>query len=397
MVDYFILNFFFFFFKQKTAYEMLRSLVGSEMCIRDSSQCGGYGCAVWQLFHTLLQNTPDNQSPLFTLQAIRRFVSYFFGCVECQSHFAHMSRSLELEIDSRDARRVDGVLWLWKAHNRVTRRLASMQGHVPTMFPSQEHCPVCKDHNVWNDPRVYEYLKLVYSDPASHRQVAKLVVTKDGAVVPTKVPLHPVDKHHDKKSLQGDRVCDTAEVDCSKVCGVLETYERKCIAEPFDLGKPGLRLLCMCQHSQGPTSSGQHKDGHQSVEQSNKTKREQEAPSEGVPGTHWEEPASKPGDTADHHKSKGLLQKLKKEVSVSGSEDKRNLTLGVMILAATIVVVVGVLIHYKLSKDSSAYKAYTNCWNASVVPAYSQVKTYDEYDDPFLDKSRPRAHPAQSS
>ena len=27
--------FMFFFFKQKTAYEMLRSLVGSEMCIRD--------------------------------------------------------------------------------------------------------------------------------------------------------------------------------------------------------------------------------------------------------------------------------------------------------------------------------------------------------------------------
>ena len=30
----------FFFFKQKTAYEMLRSLVGSEMCIRDSSRQG---------------------------------------------------------------------------------------------------------------------------------------------------------------------------------------------------------------------------------------------------------------------------------------------------------------------------------------------------------------------
>ena len=29
-------NGFVFFFKQKTAYEMLRSLVGSEMCIRDS-------------------------------------------------------------------------------------------------------------------------------------------------------------------------------------------------------------------------------------------------------------------------------------------------------------------------------------------------------------------------
>ena len=30
----------FFFFKQKTAYEMLRSLVGSEMCIRDRWRSG---------------------------------------------------------------------------------------------------------------------------------------------------------------------------------------------------------------------------------------------------------------------------------------------------------------------------------------------------------------------
>eukprot|EP00831_Metopus_contortus_P004962 TRINITY_DN11854_c0_g1_i4.p1 TRINITY_DN11854_c0_g1~~TRINITY_DN11854_c0_g1_i4.p1 ORF type:complete len:121 (+),score=63.43 TRINITY_DN11854_c0_g1_i4:66-428(+) len=32
------LSFFFFFFKQKTAYEMQRGLVGSEMCIRDRYQ-----------------------------------------------------------------------------------------------------------------------------------------------------------------------------------------------------------------------------------------------------------------------------------------------------------------------------------------------------------------------
>src|SRR5450756_2834368 len=31
---------FFFFFKQKTAYEIMPSLVGSEMCIRDSSYSG---------------------------------------------------------------------------------------------------------------------------------------------------------------------------------------------------------------------------------------------------------------------------------------------------------------------------------------------------------------------
>ena len=32
-----------FFFKQKTAYEMLRSLVGSEMCIRDRADTYGNG------------------------------------------------------------------------------------------------------------------------------------------------------------------------------------------------------------------------------------------------------------------------------------------------------------------------------------------------------------------
>ena len=39
----------FFFFKQKTAYEMLRSLVGSEMCIRDrahTAKTAGRGGAV---------------------------------------------------------------------------------------------------------------------------------------------------------------------------------------------------------------------------------------------------------------------------------------------------------------------------------------------------------------
>eukprot|EP00658_Telonema_sp_P-2_P058130 TRINITY_DN46554_c0_g1_i1.p1 TRINITY_DN46554_c0_g1~~TRINITY_DN46554_c0_g1_i1.p1 ORF type:complete len:262 (-),score=34.50 TRINITY_DN46554_c0_g1_i1:57-842(-) len=41
-----------FFFKQKTAYEMLRSLVGSEMCIRDRcAGCGGSGCWTCQMSH----------------------------------------------------------------------------------------------------------------------------------------------------------------------------------------------------------------------------------------------------------------------------------------------------------------------------------------------------------
>ena len=46
----------FFFFKQKTAYEMLRSLVGSEMCIRDRG--GAYG--LFQYIQT--KNLPVHES-----------------------------------------------------------------------------------------------------------------------------------------------------------------------------------------------------------------------------------------------------------------------------------------------------------------------------------------------
>eukprot|EP00831_Metopus_contortus_P037496 TRINITY_DN29531_c0_g1_i2.p1 TRINITY_DN29531_c0_g1~~TRINITY_DN29531_c0_g1_i2.p1 ORF type:complete len:133 (-),score=19.78 TRINITY_DN29531_c0_g1_i2:187-585(-) len=42
-------DFFFFFFKQKTAYEMQRGLVGSEMCIRDrSSQIQNWSPSIMQ-------------------------------------------------------------------------------------------------------------------------------------------------------------------------------------------------------------------------------------------------------------------------------------------------------------------------------------------------------------
>eukprot|EP00658_Telonema_sp_P-2_P002741 TRINITY_DN1101_c0_g1_i6.p1 TRINITY_DN1101_c0_g1~~TRINITY_DN1101_c0_g1_i6.p1 ORF type:complete len:110 (+),score=16.60 TRINITY_DN1101_c0_g1_i6:108-437(+) len=49
--------FFFFFFKQKTAYEMLRSLVGSEMCIRDRN----YTFGRWLYLLAASSNAPSNQ------------------------------------------------------------------------------------------------------------------------------------------------------------------------------------------------------------------------------------------------------------------------------------------------------------------------------------------------
>eukprot|EP01016_Furgasonia_blochmanni_P019439 TRINITY_DN217_c0_g2_i1.p2 TRINITY_DN217_c0_g2~~TRINITY_DN217_c0_g2_i1.p2 ORF type:complete len:239 (+),score=104.64 TRINITY_DN217_c0_g2_i1:2-718(+) len=70
-----MLNFFFFFFKQKTAYEIMPSLVGSEMCIRDSINAEYMG--IDSLFnqknnthtHTYIQTRMSQKTPVPATQA----------------------------------------------------------------------------------------------------------------------------------------------------------------------------------------------------------------------------------------------------------------------------------------------------------------------------------------
>eukprot|EP00658_Telonema_sp_P-2_P021374 TRINITY_DN18510_c0_g1_i1.p1 TRINITY_DN18510_c0_g1~~TRINITY_DN18510_c0_g1_i1.p1 ORF type:complete len:238 (+),score=53.85 TRINITY_DN18510_c0_g1_i1:33-746(+) len=67
-MDYDLCVNYFFFFKQKTAYEMLRSLVGSEMCIRDSiiGDSVSIGYTPWVAGHmaseALVQHSPYDTS-----------------------------------------------------------------------------------------------------------------------------------------------------------------------------------------------------------------------------------------------------------------------------------------------------------------------------------------------
>ena len=81
-----------------------------------------------------------------------------------------MSRSLELEVDAKSAGRMEGVLWLWRAHNHVTRRVASEIGRKPNLYPSKDSCPQCKEGNDWDQHRVFEFLRAVYANPVKDRQ-----------------------------------------------------------------------------------------------------------------------------------------------------------------------------------------------------------------------------------
>eukprot|EP00658_Telonema_sp_P-2_P052843 TRINITY_DN41158_c0_g1_i1.p1 TRINITY_DN41158_c0_g1~~TRINITY_DN41158_c0_g1_i1.p1 ORF type:complete len:147 (+),score=46.23 TRINITY_DN41158_c0_g1_i1:30-470(+) len=70
----------FFFFKQKTAYEMLRSLVGSEMCIRDSHK----------RVRDSLGDIPVELIPTDTTVENNRFVADMAKLTACGSTVVHV-------------------------------------------------------------------------------------------------------------------------------------------------------------------------------------------------------------------------------------------------------------------------------------------------------------------
>ncbi|GAB5353087.1 hypothetical protein AAMO2058_000008100 [Amorphochlora amoebiformis] len=122
----------------------------------------GFPCGLWQVFHSLVSYATD-QTAHFILQQIREYVERLFLCKSCQDHFASMASSLD---DSPVTSRREGVLWLWKAHNNVTRRLAPIY-KIPeekVEFPSAEECPTCRDtlSGAWLDSELVAHLDAKY-------------------------------------------------------------------------------------------------------------------------------------------------------------------------------------------------------------------------------------------
>lgn len=131
----------------------------------------GYPCGLWTLFHTLTVNyaiadeedTPVDE-PKKILTAMHGYIKNFFGCSDCTEHFLRMADENKLfDIETTD----EAVLWLWRAHNQVNRRLAGDITEDPEypkiQYPEKKHCPKCKSaDNVWDDAEILNYLKKKY-------------------------------------------------------------------------------------------------------------------------------------------------------------------------------------------------------------------------------------------
>lgn len=112
--------------------------------------------------------TDTDSNPLEVLYGMRAYIQKFFGCQECCKNFGRMAKSMDTDIVNDQ----DGVLWLWRAHNKANKRLhgdaTEDPEHPKIQFPSREICETChkeaEGENIeWNEKAVYGFLKIAYS------------------------------------------------------------------------------------------------------------------------------------------------------------------------------------------------------------------------------------------
>ncbi|XP_012287341.1 sulfhydryl oxidase 1 [Orussus abietinus] len=179
-------------------------------CVPVGGNSRGYPCGLWTMFHTLTVRLNDgfgkgpSRDPKEVLGAIHGYVKNFFGCADCSRHFLEMAARKGL---FQVGNRTEGVLWLWRAHNEVNRRLSSEEskdpGRMKVQYPLDIHCPRCRfDNRTWNEVEVLGYLKRKYStinmaevelpsllleDISSPRQERLVAVNEDKGVTRKKI------------------------------------------------------------------------------------------------------------------------------------------------------------------------------------------------------------------
>ncbi|XP_072537373.1 sulfhydryl oxidase 1 [Salminus brasiliensis] len=134
-------------------------------CQGSQPQYRGYPCAVWTLFHVLTVQAKASGSTdaLEVLQSMRQYVSSFFGCRPCATHFESMAQESLNSVKTP----ATAVWWLWSRHNQVNNRLAgalSEDPHFPKVqWPTPEICPSCHDlknggEHSWSKDQVLDFL-----------------------------------------------------------------------------------------------------------------------------------------------------------------------------------------------------------------------------------------------
>lgn len=137
----------------------------AELFLGDGSNyegCKLYTCGQWTLFHMMTINPMGNgmRSPelmVSVVASIRRFMKYFFGCIQCRTHFLeHNTNEKVREVFRAKNQSRYLKIWLWRMHNSVNARI----GHP--LWPKPEACSDCGNATRWKEANVLRWLVRTY-------------------------------------------------------------------------------------------------------------------------------------------------------------------------------------------------------------------------------------------
>ncbi|KAI3413317.1 hypothetical protein GPALN_010814 [Globodera pallida] len=121
----------------------------------------GFTCGLWTAFHamTVQAYLGKEQNPLKPLKAIQGWVANFFSCSGCRRHFMDMTTKTFPMEASNVKKPEDVVLYLWKAHNIVNKRLYDDKQTEDPQFPKEQFpptylCPECQKSATGNGKEV---------------------------------------------------------------------------------------------------------------------------------------------------------------------------------------------------------------------------------------------------
>uniref|UniRef100_A0A0K0FNN4 Sulfhydryl oxidase n=1 Tax=Strongyloides venezuelensis TaxID=75913 RepID=A0A0K0FNN4_STRVS len=144
-------------------------------CKGSKSYLRGYTCGLWSLMHvvTVEAYVASKNDPTFSpkndvLEPIKGFIVNYLSCEICAKNFDHMTEKNHLELVTRTE---DVILWLWKAHNNVNRRLSGEGSEDPMFpkrqFPNKEICPECvinESDGTFDEKKTFDFLIKYYQN-----------------------------------------------------------------------------------------------------------------------------------------------------------------------------------------------------------------------------------------
>lgn len=136
----------------------------------------GKPCSLWMTFHTMTVGGLNSSNVANMMRSIKDYIVNFFSCTSCAENFAKETANLDEEIGQTDK---DAILYLWKIHNEVNKRLSKEVDHVldprhpKIQFPGKALCENCRSDQQltkFDDEEVFTFLKNFYGSIISDRQ-----------------------------------------------------------------------------------------------------------------------------------------------------------------------------------------------------------------------------------